>query len=102
MFKQDDILNKEFFLVFECIYLEDGIYPEYEFSGAFITKYDAEKHYKSLNNKFYKSINKLFKQKLDFTSNFCPLSWNHESESFTDNGCFMSVTLDDILNYLNK
>ena len=102
MFKQCDVLNKEIYLVFECVYYEDGIYPEYAFSGAFFDSSDASIYFNSLKNKPYKISNKMFKQKIEFDQTMTPLFWNQEFESWTDKGCFMSVTLDDILNNLNK
>jgi len=101
MFTQEDILNNEFFLVFKCVYYEDGIYPEYIFSGAFVNYDDAENHLRSINNGYYKASNKMFKQKIDFTSDTEKLFWNQEHDAWTDKGCFMSVRLNDMLNYLN-
>jgi hypothetical protein len=102
MYTQKNIIGLELYLVFECVYFEDGINPEYIFSGAFIDKDKAKDHFDSINNDFYKHSNKLFKQKMDITSDKEKLFWNLTNGLWTDCGCFMTVSNEQISDYLNN
>ncbi len=102
MFTEQTIIDKELYLVFQCVYYEDGIYPEYEFVGAHFNKIDAEKQFESLNNGIFKPSNKIINHKINYDSNAKPLFWNTKYNSWTDEGCFISVDFPILLRCLNE
>ena len=101
-YTENNIINTELHLLFQCVYLEDGIHPEYEFVGAHINELDAKKHFESINGAIYKPFNKIIKHKINYDSETKPLFWNSKYDAWTDNGCFMSVDMSAILKCLNE
>lgn len=97
------LYNKIVFLVFECIWIEDGIYPEYKFSSAFFNLQDAENYLKRLRqrSKDYDYLHKIIEHKIVKNEFGKPLFWNKKYERWTDHGAFMTVSINQILKNLS-
>ena len=108
-----ELLSKEIFLTFISSYLEDGIYPEYEFHKAFYDENDAKNEFNKITKSRMSQYDVIIKHKmicdensyLHFqhnTTNYklTHLFWNKKYGLWTDFQCFKSVSIEQIISTL--
>jgi hypothetical protein len=93
-----NLVDQYVYLVFECVYLEDGIYPEYIFDSAHFKELDANNRLSIIDSKniFLNPFNKIIYHQLSFDITSKPLFWNPIYNSWTDKGAYISVSIAEI------
>jgi hypothetical protein len=99
----DSMKNVKYFLVFECVWLEDEYYPEYKFVSKWTKIQDAEKALVQLDldkKNPFTNYNKIFMLECNKTPTFASrdkLEWNEKYQCWANPGCFATVTLAQLL-----
>ena len=101
-----NLQNVQLYLVFECVWLEDGIVPEYKFSSAFTNESDAKTHVELIKSlsKHFVNLHKIIPHimcKNSFEITPGGLFWNNQYNCWTDQGAFKSVKISEIIHSLN-
>lgn len=94
-----DFYGKTLFLIFECVWLEDGENPEYSFIEGFDSLEEAKISFNKLEkiNKYLCEFNELITFKVNYDEKSYPLFWKPEFNSWVNKGSFMAVTPEEIV-----
>ena len=97
----------QLYLVFECVWLEDGIKPEYKFLGAFQKEDEASNYLTQFQKKdeasnYLTQYHKIISHKMVLETTSIPLAWNNKYNCWTDNGAFTCVTINEIVQSLGN
>lgn len=97
----ESVLGKTVYLVFECVWLEDGINPEYSFVNGSESYTDALTFLSELKKGYLSEYNKIIQHKINYDEKSYPLFWNPEMCIWMNKGAFMSISPQDILTKCN-
>lgn len=92
--------NKILYIVFECIWMENGIYHEYKFHSVFFEEEEAIQCLNKINKEFYNQ-HKIVKHLMQKNKLNSPLFWNDKYNCWTDVGAFTSVSIKQIVDSIN-